>query len=168
MPNLKIIPFKTAYGEKERIHCNAGTGYQPIFGYEIDSLGRKTLVKTGEKDLYTEIQSYKEEVSIESVLARVAVGDMSDFRPNGIYADISEIPNNLIEAKKEMQKLENMWNKLPTETKEKYGWSVETFIAEAGKESWLIDTGFLVPKEEEPIPVASAAETETPLPETKE
>lgn len=158
------IPFRTAYSKKERHISESGTGIEKTYGYDVNSIGQKILTETGEKNLYEEIQSYAEECKIENILKRAAVGDMSDFRANGIYQDISEIPNNLIAAKKEMVKLENMWNKLPGETKAKYGWSLDEFMSEAGKESWLIDTGFINTKVTEETPVIKADKTtvETP------
>ena len=149
----KIILYKTAYGERERVITECGKAIQPTYGYEINSKGQKILVKNGEKNIYEEIQAQAEDTKIENILKRVAIGDMSDFRPDGIYQDISEVPNNLIQAKREMQKLENMWQRIPNEIKSKYNWSVEEFIAQAGKESWLIDMGMIQPKTtiEEPV-----------------
>lgn len=158
----KKIPFRTAWGEGLTVFTNPGEQIEAEYGYEINAKGQKQLVKTGEKNTWEEIQSYLENTKIENVLKRVAVGDMSDFRPQGIYQDVSEIPNNLVEARREMQKLENMWAKLPKETKEKYENSVERFIAEAGKESWMIDMGFIQPAEPEAAPELD------PAPELKE
>lgn len=152
MSTATKISFVTMYGEKPDHETPTGNGMQNEYGYDMNSKGQKVLVKTGEKNLYEEIQSYLEETKIENVLKRVAVGDMSDFRPQGIYQDVTEIPNNLIEARREMLKLENMWNKLPNETKAKYDFSVETFIAEAGKESWLVDMGYINPAADETTP----------------
>lgn len=137
------IAFKTAYSEKERVIAPAGSEIEDIYEYQIDNKGRKKLVKTGEKNIYEEIQSHLESTKIENVLARVAVGDYSDFRPDGIYADVSEIPNNLVQAKQEMQKIENLWNTLPNDVKSKYNFDVNQFMAEAGTEAWMIDAGLL-------------------------
>ena len=157
--------FRSAYSKPIRIHTATGNGMQDEYGYELNKKGIKELVKTGEKNLYAEIQSYAEEVKIENILKRAAIGDMTDFRPDGIYQDISEIPTNLNEAKAEMMKIEKIWNNMDTETKAKYDWSLENFISEAGKESWLYDTGLLekpVEKKEEP------ADAEQPENEGKE
>lgn len=158
------IPFRTNYTEKKRFNTNAGSKMQNEYAYEVNAKGQKVLVKTGEKNLYLEIQSYKEDCLIETILQRAAVGDMRDFRPQGIYADISKVPNNLIQAKREMVKLENTWNKLPNEIKQKYDNSVETFIASAGSESWLVDMGL---KEVAPTIINTAPETKPNIPETK-
>lgn len=150
MPTAEKIKFRSAYTPAMRFHCASGNGMQDEYGYILNKKGQKELAKTGEHNLYEEIQSYAEEVKIENVLKRAALGDMKDFRADGIYQDISEIPNNLNDAKAEMLKLENIWNKLTPEIKAKYDWSLESFITEAGKEAWLKDVGLLqeVPNEE--------------------
>ena len=149
--------FKTAYGDRDKVYVPSGSRYQDTYGYEIDKFGQKVLVKTGETDLYAMIQESLEETKIENILKRVAIGDTSVMRPDGIYADISESPKSLIEARQQMQQLENLWNGLPIDTKRKYNMSVEDFIAKSGSESWLIDMGLL--KKEDTIETPKAAET---------
>ena len=139
----KKIPFKTAYSDHERIFCPSGTGIQDVYEYEIDKYGQKVLVKTGEINLYEKIQESLEETKIENILKRVAMGDNTVMRPEGIYADISIAPKNLIEARQQMQKLENLWSGLSNEIKEKYDFSVEKFIGASGSESWLKDMGLI-------------------------
>lgn len=141
------IEFRIPYGEKIRFTSPTGNGIEKTYGYKVNSRGQKELVETGERNIYEEIQSYKEDCLIENILKRVAIGDMSDFRPDGIYQDISEIPTNLIDAKKEMVKVENIWNGLSNEQKAKYDFSLESFIADTGSEAWLINMGFMQPEE---------------------
>lgn len=150
--------FKTAYGERETTFITSGSRYQDTYGYEINKYGQKELVKTGETDLYALIQESLEETKIENILKRVAMGDDTVMRPDGIYADLTEAPKNLIEARQQMQQLENLWNSLPIDTKRKYNMSVEDFIAKSGTEGWLVDMGLLTksdPAKEEPTPEAA-------------
>lgn len=149
--------FRTAYSGQIRKTAPTGTRMENIYGYEIDKFGRKILVKTGETDQYAKIQESLEETKIENILKRAAIGDMSVFRPEGIYADLSEVPTNLIEARKQMQNLENLWGGLPNEIKEKYHFNLDEFIGASGSDSWLRDMGLL--KEET---------KEEPAPETKQ
>lgn len=146
------LPFSYEY------KTEPGRPMQNEYAYKINSYGQKILEKTGEKNLYAEIQAALEETKIENILARVANGDMSDFRPNGIFADTTEIPSNLIEARQAMQELENTWNKLPNDTKRKYDFDVEKFIGQSGSESWLRDMG-LLPAQAEAVAEAVADTT---------
>lgn len=141
--------FRTAYSTSIRINCPSGSEMQNEYAYEINGKGQKQLVKTGETNRYQKIQEALEETKIENILKRVAAGDTSDFRPEGIYEDVSKIPNNLIEARKEMQKIENLWNRLDNEIKAKYNWSVDEFMAETGKAQWLVDAGFVTEQKTE-------------------
>ena len=150
--------FRKAWGKQVRFNVPSGSAIRPEYGYKINKKGQKELVKTGETDAYAEIQSYAEECMIENILKRVAAGDNTAFRPDGIYQDITEIPNNMNDAYAEMVKLEEFWNKQSTETKKEYGWSFENFMKEAGKESWLINCGLIEapqPEKEPAQPVLS-------------
>lgn len=137
------LPFKTAYGEREHYYVPSGDGMEEIWGYEINKYGQKVITKQGEYSLYDKIQESLEETKIENILQRVAAGDNSVMRPEGIYADVTEVPKNLIEARKEMQKLENLWNGLDNELKKKYDYDLEKFIGAAGNNEWLEDMGLI-------------------------
>lgn len=161
MPS-KLPSYKTAYSEMNNNHVyitESGSQLQNEYGYEIDSYGRKVLVKTGETNLYQKIQEQLEETKIENILRRAMAGDNSVFRPEGIYADLTEMPSNLLEARQSMQKLENVWQELPKELKAKYNYDLDQFIGQSGSEQWLRDMGLL---KEQP------KETITPKTETKE
>lgn len=154
-------PFRTAYSGQVRKETETGRPMQNEYGYEVDKFGRKILVKTGETNLYAKIQENLEETKIENIIAKVTTGDTSMLRPDGIYADLSEVPNNLIEARQQMQKLENIWGPLPREIKEKYNFNVEEFIGAAGSDGWLRDMGLLETKEEpKPAPVVKEESTD--------
>ena len=161
MATTKLEARTKYFPGKKRYATPTGDGWEDEYGYDLNERGQKILIKTGKKNLYEEIQAHAEEVKIENILKRVAVGDMSDFRTNGIYADVTKVPNNLIDARKEMVKLENTWSKLPADIRAKYDNSVETFIAEAGKESWLIDMGLVDPKIAEKTPTIKDTVPET-------
>lgn len=139
----KKTRFKVPYEERERYYISSGSQIQDVYGYEIDKYGQKVLVKTGETNLYELIQESLEETKIENILKRVAMGDNTVMRPEGIYADISESPKNLIEARQQMQQLENLWNGLSNEIKKEYDFSVEKFIGQSGTDKWLQDMGLI-------------------------
>lgn len=152
------ILFKTAYGERERSYFSpTGNGMEDIWEYEINKYGQKVLVKTGEYSLYDQIQESLEETKIENILARVAAGDNSMMRPDGIYGDVTTAPKNLIEARQQMQKLENLWNGLDNEIKKKYDYDLDKFIGSSGSDEWLTDMK-LIEKPNTVIPDAPKTE----------
>lgn len=139
----KAIKFRTAYSGQVVSNAPTGRPMQDVYEYKIDKYGRKKLEKTGETNLYAKIQESLEETKIENILKRAAIGDMSNFRPDGIYADLTEMPSNLIEARQAMQNLENVWKDLDNEIKRKYHFDVEEFIGASGSDGWLRDMGLL-------------------------
>lgn len=155
--------FKTAYTGRERAITECGSEIDDTWGYEIDKFGRKVLVRTGTKNVYEEIQASHEETKIENILKRASMGDNTVFRPDGIYADLTELPSNLIEARQAMQNLENVWNEVPNDIKAKYHYSVDEFIGASGSDGWLKDMGLLSDTKTEvaetPAPAAEAKET---------
>lgn len=135
--------FKTPYGERKRHYTESGKELQNEYGYEINKLGQKVLVKTGEFNLYQKIQEAHEDTKIENVMARCIAGDTSMLRPDGLYADATKAPKNLIEARQQMQTLENLWNSLDINTRRKYNFSVDEFIGASGTTEWLKDMGMI-------------------------
>lgn len=142
---------KTAYSKKEReFFCPTGDGFEDEWENTVDKDGKIIPHISGRKDLYSEIQSYEEECLIENILKRASIGDMSGFKDDGMYMDTTEIPANMIEAKKKMVEMENYFNKLPAEIKEKFNFSVEEFINEAGTEVFNQKLERPILKQEEP------------------
>ena len=139
----KGITFRKPYDEHDRFYINAGSQIEDVYGYEINKYGQKELVKTGEHNIYEMIQESLEETKIENILQRVAMGDNSVMRPDGIYADLTEAPKNLLEARQQMQQLENVWNGLSNDIKREYNFSLDEFIGNAGSEKWLKDMGLI-------------------------
>lgn len=152
-------PFIKPYEKRECASTPSGDMYEPTYGYEINKHGQKVLVITGETNVWEKVQEYLEETKIENILARAAAGDMTVFRPEGIYADASEVPKNLIEAQKAMQEMQNLWSQLDNDIKRKYDFDLEKFIGAAGNEEWLKDMGIIKePIKEQPEKTETSTE----------
>lgn len=134
----------SAYSEERRNKAKTpcGTQIEKTYGYEIDKKGLKTLVENGSKNVYEKIQEYLEETKIENVIARVIAGDTSMLRPDAIYEDLSNMPNNLMDAMNQIKALENTYDNLSTEMKEKYP-TIEDFVTKAGNTTWMEDMGYI-------------------------
>lgn len=156
--------FKTPYTGRERQFTETGSPIANTYEHKIDEFGRKKLVITGQINVYERIQEQLEETKIENIMARAIAGDTSMLRPDGIYADLTEMPNNLIEARQAIQNLENVWNKLSRDIKEKYNYNVEEFIAKSGTETWLKDMGLYKSESKEEIKANETPITEPTTP----
>lgn len=141
--------FKTPYGKHERGVISSGNRYQDEFSYTKNKKGSTVLEKSGQTDLYAKIQESLEETKIENIIRRVTAGDDSMLRPNGIYADCTELPSNLIESQKAIMDLENVWTKLPIRVKEEYNFDKGEFVASAGSEKWMKSMGYNIKTEKE-------------------
>lgn len=155
--------FKMPYEQHKGEPTPAGTKMENEYSYVINSKGQKVLEKTGETNRWEKIQEEYEDTKIENILAKAAVGDMTHFRPEGIYADISEAPKSLIEARQQMQKLENLWANVPQEIKNNYNNDVEEFIAASGTDRWLEDMGIIGAEIEEAEKQMAEAPSVQPL-----
>lgn len=132
----------TPYGEKPpREPQEPGKRMQPHYRQKYDEQGHAYLVKDGETDIYEIIQSHKEECDINVLLARYADGDMGVIHPGAVYADISNIPDNIVEMMNIINANREKFDALPVEIKELFGNSYERWAASAGTEEWLSKMG---------------------------
>lgn len=127
-----------------------GDGKEPEYTYEIDEKGARTLKRTGEVNVYAQIQTYLEETKIENIIQRAtydpaAIGSQEWMEQPEV--DISNMPENYHEWKRMVNDAENRFNKLPAELKEKFSNSVEQYISEMGTVEWAKKLGWTEPKE---------------------
>lgn len=136
--------FISAYSEERRSKTNTPSGEQleKTYGYEVDKKGLKMLVENGVKNVYEKIQEYLEETKIENVIQRVIQGDETVLRPDGIYEDITKYPNTLMDAMNQIHALENTYDSLSKELKEKYP-TIQDFVEKSGTATWMEDLGYI-------------------------
>lgn len=151
--SLKIegSKFSTIYNRvPKRYYTDPGSREANTYEVQIDKrTGHKKLICTGTKDIWTDIQSYKDECDIAQIMARAAAGDLNALNQRkGFYGDISETPRDLFEAQNNILKLERGFNELPAEIREKFDNSKEKFITEFGSNEWNEKMGFIKPTEE--------------------
>lgn len=162
-------PFRSLLTAHERFFCPAGSREADSFEIQIDKKGHKSLKWVGTHDIYQDIQSYKEECSIENIIARAAAGDLNALnKTQGFYADITNSPKDLAEAQREIMKLSNTFDALPAEIRAKFDNSKEMFINEFGtkefaeKMGWSTGTTEKAPNQAFSPEVDAAKEVLTP------
>lgn len=108
-----------------------GSGMKPTYKMHVDKDGKRELRQNGEYNLYAEIQSYKDSVSIDYILARFMNGDETALsRAQGIYGDFTEMPKTLAELQQRVIDAEDLFNSLPLDIREKYNFSASEFFAQ--------------------------------------
>lgn len=118
---------------------NTPAGTQFINTYqEVIKGGRKTLEKTGEHNVYDEIQLDAESVKIENILHAVAMGDLNALHQrDASYVDATTMPKNLMEAQNLTIKMKDEFYKMPLEVRRLFDNSPDAYVAEMGTEEFF-------------------------------
>lgn len=150
--STKKVKIFTPYGEKPPRKSNcAGNRMEPEYRERYDENGHPYLEKVGEKDTYAIIQSHKEECDINLLWQKYVAGDMGVIN-QGVYADISEMPQNYHEMVNYINAQRERFNALSAEIKQKFENSFEVWATAAGTNDWLEKMGLSGKKEEVKAP----------------
>ena len=116
----------------ERKPSPAGSEWAEQCVIDVDSeTGAKVLKIVGRENIYEKIQECLEPTKIENIIRRFEEGDPTALgHESGIYADISDMPTNIIEAQKRIQDVQAKFASLPIDIKEKFGNDPTVFMAE--------------------------------------
>lgn len=152
----------------ERQLSNVGSGMKDIYKMHVDDDGKRELCKSGQYNLYAEIQSYKDSVSIDYILSRFVNGDETALsRAQGIYGDFTEMPKTMAELQQRIIDAEDLFYQLPLDIRAQYNHSPSEFYAQLDSEKTKnifkvddkakedIKTGVVTPKVDEPVDLSS-------------
>lgn len=97
---------------------------------EFSPQGVPHLVPTGSYDLYDVIQSFRDECDLGKIFQRYANGDvMALNKRQGVYGDISDMPQDIFAASKLLERVEVIYNGLSEDLRARVG-SFENFLAD--------------------------------------
>lgn len=114
-------------GEKSK----PGSGMKDIYKMHVDDDGKRELKKSGEYNLYADIQSYKDSCSIDYILTRFVNGDETALsRVQGIYGDFTDMPRTMSELQQRVIDAEHLFNSLPLDIRAQYNHSASEFFAQ--------------------------------------
>ena len=113
------------------VKTTPGSGMKDTYKMHVDADGKRELKKSGEYNLYADIQSYKDSVSIDYILTRFVNGDDTALsRVQGIYGDFTQMPTTLAELQQRVIDAEHLFNNLPLDIREQYNFSASEFFAQ--------------------------------------
>lgn len=113
------------------VKSTPGSGFKDTYKMHVDDDGKRELKKSGEYNLYAEIQSYKDSVSIDYILSRFVNGDETALsRVQGIYGDFTDMPRTMAELQQRVIDAENLFNALPLDIRAQYNHSASEFFAQ--------------------------------------
>lgn len=126
--------FNSYYGTKNEVHSNAGNRYSVDYELMLDKDGKEHLEPCGQTDLYAFIQSHRDSVDFNLIIARYMQGDVNALeRAQGFYEDVSGMNTNLAEVMNMIRTGKNVFDGLPTEVKELYNNDYQQFVANPSK-----------------------------------
>lgn len=136
------MKFNTQYSPHDRVHVDAGSPEKILYGGRYDANGRVVLEEKGKENLYDYIQSFKDSVDLNVILARFTNGDTEALnRAQGFYADVTDFPTNMADALNRINQCEEMFKALPLDIRQKFDCSFEQFLSQSGSKEWLDKLG---------------------------
>lgn len=117
----------------------SGYQYEKVYTQAYDKAGRPVLEEIGTKNIVEMINSNKDNANYEKLIKKFKVtGDISFLNgKQGFYADMTGVPDNLIDAYNSIEKAKFIFETLDAETRAEYKNSVTEFIADFGSEKFM-------------------------------
>lgn len=139
------MKFNTQYDARDRISTCAGSPVKPLFSGRYNERGQVELTPDGSENIYEYIQSFAESTDIHSILRRYQNGEVDVLsKVQGVYADITEMPQTYAEALQRIADSEKIFMQLPVETRAKFGHSFSEFLAASQDDDFLDRLGLKV------------------------
>lgn len=146
------MKFATQFDKRSFPASCAGSRVKSTFAGHYDEKGRVVLEEVGKINLYDEIQSHAQSVDIHTLLKRFTNGDPTALASRqGIFADVTEMPKTYAEFLNKMISLENGFNSLPADVKQKFGNSFQQFLAESDGLGFAEKLGLVTGDPVEPV-----------------
>lgn len=144
------MKFRVAYETYENKSTPSGDKIQYEHRENIDKNGKRTLIKDVAINAYDKIQTSREQCEIETILRKATEGDLSVLSMvNGNYLDITDAPNSLAEAQQFVMRSKREFDKLPDETRKKFEYNAEIYVANYGTKMWEDAVGITAAREAE-------------------
>lgn len=129
-----MLKFPTMYDERTRVHCCSGNAMKTVYKPVVHDDGVVDLVEAGQESLYDYIQSWKDSVDINLIMARYVNGDVDALsKVQGAYGDFTQFPKTYAEILNRVIEGQHMFASMPLEFREKYNFDFNQFIAAMDK-----------------------------------
>ena len=109
---MLIVKVFSPFEEIDFAPSPTGDGFVPEFAFDDNG----ELVETGKHSLYMEIQSHREECTVETLLARALNGDLSALnKREGFYGDITCAPTSITEISRHLDDVNELKQQVPSD-----------------------------------------------------
>lgn len=128
----------TQFKKPPRKNTPCGNRYINTYQEQINKNGKLRLEKTGQHDVYAEIQTDAESCKIENILHQVAMGDLRALQQReATYVDATTMPHSLMEQQNLVLKMKDEFYKMPVEVRKEFDNSPETYVSMMGTNEFL-------------------------------
>ena len=116
---------------------SVGSPEASVFADSVDDNGVPTVIVTGKTNIDDYIQSFKDDTDIYKILDRLSMsGAQPPVVPLDQFADISNVPDNIHEAYKQVEYAKVVFNSLSPEKRKQYA-TFNDFISDFGSDKFL-------------------------------
>lgn len=129
--------MKNKFPDSKKFVTCAGSKYKTEYSPVVEKDGSITLRPVGKIDFHAYIQSFKEQTDIHYIVNKIASGDTSMLRFDGVYGDFTQYPKTLAEVLQLQIDSNKLFNSLPVEIKQKFSNDPNKFFAQSGTEEWF-------------------------------
>lgn len=137
--------------DRKVYYSNPGSRVKVLYSPVMDEGGNFHLEKSGETDIYEEIQSHRESTELSVLLKRFQNGEYDVLsKAQGFYADVSDAPRSYAEVLQRVKEGESTFSALPADVRNKFGNSFECWFATIGSEDWFKAMGIAVSDSRKP------------------
>lgn len=128
--------FRTQYTERVKFLTAPGDPVKKVYSSRWLENGNLELVETGSINIYDEIQSHKDSVDINVLLAKYAkTGDLEILnKATTQFMDVAGLPTTIVGFYNLVEEGRRLYDGLPVDEKSKYNNSFENFIFQYGRQ----------------------------------
>ena len=117
------------YSRDRSASSPTGDRHRPIFHKSKSEEGPACLVEVGKQDFQELIDSFAHSCDISTLIKRYEAGDFSVLsRVQGVYADVTDLPNDLMSAHEILTNARRTYDSLTEDQKRDFG-TFDQFLA---------------------------------------
>ena len=153
MVTKKTTPFRTILSPHNRVYTASGSKEEDVWEMIVDEKGRETFAITGKVNIYEKTQAFKDSVDLGKIIEKVTLtGDYNILNQRKAeYLDITEMPDNIVEAHRQLENAKITFEKMPLEIRSKYDHDFSKYLEDMGSKEWVeIMEKYNNPKETKP------------------
>ena len=128
--------FRNQFTPHERFLSAPGDPVKVTYSSKWSENGQITLVESGSINIYDEIQSHRDSVDINVLLAKYAkTGDISILnKATTQFMDVAGLPTSIVGFYNLVEEGRRLYDGLPVDEKSKYNNSFENWIFQYGRQ----------------------------------